>query len=168
MILTRSFLALALVAPLLAEPAMTDRITPEQLAAKDQQSPLLALPQLKSPDEVKVKNSADESLLGTSDILSDGTHWTLVPKGAVLHTPAAMAKRVGVEPVGQLLVWSDFLNVNRAWLQAEEISYEQATGKIPLVAEHAAFWPKQGKVIVAVHLGGPISVRTSPPSPAAR
>lgn len=161
MIATRTFLALALVAPLFAEPAMTDRITPEQLAAKPQESPLLALPQLKSPDEAKVKSSSKESIIAQSDILTDGSRWTLVPKGAVLHTPSSMAAKVGGSPMGQLVPWADFLAANPAWITTEEISYDQACGKIPLSLEHTNFWPKQGKVVVAVHLGGPISVKNA-------
>ena len=117
--------------------------------------------------EAQVTRPEGQSLIKQSEILHDGTHWTLVPKGAVLHVPAQMGPRVGTKPIGTLLPWSDFLIANRAWIQTEEVTFDQAAGKVPLQDARKEFWLNQTKVIVAVHLGGPISVKiTEPATPA--
>ncbi len=107
-----------------------------------------------------VARPGEQSLIKQSDVLHDGRHWTIVPKGAVLHVPGPMAPRVGAKPLGTLLSWADFLMANRGWILTEEISFDQAAGKQPLPEARRQFWPTQTKVIVAVHQGGPISVRT--------
>lgn len=148
-------------------PGMTDRITPEEIAARQKSAPLPALAQPVAGAEAKVARPGEQSLIQQSDILSDGNNWTLVPKGAVLHIPAALNNRVGAKPLGTLLSWIDFLTVNRGWLFTEEVTFDQAAGKSPIPPSRTEFWKKNGKVIVAVHLGGPISVRTEPVTPVA-
>lgn len=149
----------------LAAPAMTDRITPDEIAARQKSAPAIAQPV--EAAEAKVARPTEQSLIKQSDILSDGNNWTLVPKGAVLHIPAALNNRIGAKPVGTLLSWTDFLTVNRGWLFTEEVTFDQAAGKTPIPPSRTEFWKKNGKVIVAVHLGGPISVRTEPVTPVA-
>jgi hypothetical protein len=161
----------ALAGSALAEPPMTDRITPEEMSKlQGATSPIEALKkeqqQTVDPKKDKVERASEQSLIKQSDILHDGSNWTIVPKGAVLHVPAQMAPRVGAKPLGTLLSWDDFLMANRAWISTEEVSFEQAAGKQPLVAAHKEYWPTQTKVIVAVYHGGPISVRTPQPAPA--
>jgi len=113
-----------------------------------------------------VARPGDQSLIGQSDVLNDGINWTLVPKGAVLHVPQPFATRVGSKPLGTLLSWIDFLKVNRSWLFTEEVQIDQAAGKRPIPPSRADAWNKLGKVVVAVHRGGPISVRPEPaPAP---
>jgi hypothetical protein len=150
-----------------AAPAMTDRITPEEIAARQKSAPSPALVQPVAGAEVKVARPGEQSLIKQSDILSDGNNWTLVPKGAVLHIPAALSNRVGAKPLGTLLSWTDFLTVNRGWLFTEEVTFDQAAGKSPILRSRTEFWKKNGKVIVAVHLGGPISVRPEAVTPVA-
>jgi len=160
------FLCTALSGSALATPPMTDRITPAQMAELQQtESPMVALQkqQKASEAEAKVVRPGDQSLIKQSEILNDGTHWTLVPKGAVLHVPAARAASVGAKPLGTLLSWNDFLVANRAWLSAEEITYDQAAGNQKLPVNRTDYWKKQDKVIVAVHQGGPISVKVVVP-----
>ena len=99
-----------------------------------------------------------ESIIAQSEILHDGEHWTLVPRGAVLHIPAQHASNVGSRPIGTLLQWSEFLAKNPAWIQARETSFDEASGEAEFPEAHVAHWPKQDRVIVAVHQGGPISV----------
>jgi hypothetical protein len=151
----------------MAAPPMTDRITPEEIAARRKPSPITALGQPVAVAEAQVVRPGGQSLIKQSDILSDGHNWTLVPKGAVLHIPAELANRVAARPIGTLLTWTDFLTVNRGWLFTEEVTFPQAAGKAPIPASRSEFWQKNGKVIVAVHLGGPISVRIQPSSPVA-
>ena len=148
-----------------AAPAMTDRITPEEIAARQKSAPAVTQPV--EAAEAKVARPGEQSLIKQSDVLSDGNNWTLVPKGAVLHIPAALNNRVGAKPLGTLLSWTDFLTVNRGWLFTEEVTFDQAAGKTPIPPSRTEFWKKNGKVIVAVHLGGPISVRTEPLTPVA-
>lgn len=158
---------IALAASAVAAPTMTDRITPEEIAARRTTTPLATLPQPVAGDEAKVARPAGQSLIQQSDVLNDGIHWTLVPKGAVLHTPATFANRVGAKPLGTLLSWTEFLTVNRNWLFIEEVSMAQAAGKQPIPPSRPEAWGKLGKVVIAVHLGGPISVRPEPATPVA-
>lgn len=137
---------------------MSDRISSEALEARRAAgSPVATLTQQAEPNK-QVTRSKDQSLIKQSVIISDGQNWTLVPKGAVLYTPEEHNSRINVRPVGTLLSWSDFLVANRAWISGEEVSMRQAEGINPIDARRIAYWPKQSKVIVAVHLNGPISV----------
>jgi hypothetical protein len=138
---------------------MKDRVSGEELSALRSASPspvsTLAQP---SAEADRVARPSKQSIINQSVILSDGTNWTLVPRGAVLHLPEAHENKIGRRPVGNLLSWKQFLATNRAWISAEEISLRQAEGVHQLDERRTAFWPKQDKIIVAVHLGGPISV----------
>jgi hypothetical protein len=162
---TTLFLLSSLAGAAIAAPAMTDRITPEEIAARQKSAPAVIQPV--EVAEAKVARPAEQSLIKQSDVLSDGNNWTLVPKGAVLHIPGTLNNRVGAKPLGTLLSWTDFLTVNRGWLFTEEVTFDQAAGKTPIPPSRTEFWKKNGKVIVAVHLGGPISVRTEPLTPVA-
>lgn len=132
-------------------------------------SPFARLPQDPPASDAgkEIVRPKEESIISQSTILHDGESWTLVPKGAVLHTPAAMRDRVGAKPVGGLLPWSEFLIKNRAWLSTQEVDLAQAAGRTPLPADRAEAWSKQNKIVVAVHYAGPISVRTGQPQTAA-
>lgn len=136
------------------------RTTPEALAKLQQDNPMTLL-QSPSKGAAKVNRPEDQSIIKQSVILHDGTNWTLVPKGAVIYLPEAMKNRVEGKPTGTLLAWTDFLTRNQAWITTYDISFDQATGSKPLQAASVAFWPKQAKVVIAVHQRGPISVRTN-------
>lgn len=127
-------------------------------------SPFAALPQTAPVEdgEKAVVRPRQESILAQSTILSDGTFWTLVPKGAVLHVPAAHQGKVEAKPVGTLVPWADFLAKNFAWLGTCDIDLAQAAGTRPMAADLPATWGKLGKVVVAVHFAGPISVKPAP------
>jgi hypothetical protein len=129
-------------------------------------SPFSALPQTAPAEdgEKSIVRPREESILAQSTILSDGTNWTLVPKGAVLHRPAAQKAKVDAKPLGTLLPWADFLSRNFAWLGTCDLNLDQAAGNQPLAAGLADNWSKLGKVVVAVHLAGPISVRPAAPA----
>jgi hypothetical protein len=115
----------------------------------------------------KAAHPAAEAPVKTSDVLSDGRNWTLVPRGAVLHVPQALSNRVDAKPIGNLLSWNDFLTVNRGWLFTEEVTPEQAAGKASIPPSRTEVWRKVGKVIVAIHLGGPVSIPADADSPVA-
>ena len=164
-----TLILLALASTSFAGPAMTDRITPEEIAARQKApSPLASIPQPAAvPAEAPVAHPGEQSLIKQSDILNDGMNWTIVPKGAVLHIPPAFATRVGAKPIGKLLPWVEFLTVNRNWLFTEEVTFDIAAGKKPILPSRLEAWQKVNKVIVAVHQGGPISVRPQPATPVA-
>jgi hypothetical protein len=145
----------------LAAQPILDRITPDGLAKLQQADSTVRL-QKPAEGETKVARPADQSIIAQSTILSDGTNWTLVPKGAVLFVPEKLKTRISDQPSGTLLSWSDFLVNNHNWITPCEISIEQATGKTPLSANRSAFWVKQEKIVVAVHQRGPISFRSAP------
>ena len=156
-----------LSATALAAPPVVDPITPEKMAELQASSDPMA--ELRKQQQVvekeaKVVRPGEQSIIKQSEILHDGAHWTLVPKGAVLHVPAQMRPRVGTKPVGDLLAWSDFLIANRAWIATEEVSFDQAAGKKPLPEKRVEFWKNQTSVIVATYQGGPISVRAIEPA----
>ena len=161
-------LALTLAGAAAAAPSITDRITTEEIAARQKSiSPLATIPQPVVSKGAKVARPNDTSLIEQSEILNDGIHWTLVPKGSVLHIPPAFASRVHTRPLGKLLTWIDFLTVNRNWLFTEEVTVDQAAGKKPFLPSRRETWNKNGKVVVAVYYGGPISVRPEPVTPVA-
>lgn len=143
---------------------MTERITSGALQQKrSSNSSIASLTQQAQPN-AHVVRAKGQSLIKQSLIISDGTNWTLVPRGAVLHTPDSHTARVNAPPVGNLVSWQEFLNMNHAWIAGEEISLRQAEGADTLDPRRIAYWPKQSKVIVAVHRGGPVSV--NPPKTA--
>ena len=142
-----------------AQPVLV-RVTAETLADLQRRDPMIRLVQ-PADGEAKVAKPLSESIISQSTILHDGTHWTLVPKGAVVFLPEAMKQRVNVRPVGTLLPWSGFLEKNRSWLVSQEVSFDQAAGNEALPTSAGAVWLKDNKVVVAVHHDGPISVRVS-------
>lgn len=134
------------------------RVTPQTLAELQARDPMIRLVQ---PEEgqAKVSRAASPSIISESTILHDGTHWTLVPKGAIVHLPESLQSRVNVRPVGTLLPWADFLRKNRTWLVSSEVTFDEAAGNQAIPAERAARWESEEKIVVAVHSQGPISVR---------
>lgn len=135
-------------------------ITPDALLKLQKTSPMSQMQQ-PNAGEVAASRPQEQSILKDSIILHDGTSWTLVPKGAVVYIPDALKTRVDAKPVGDLLSWADFLVKNRSWIITTDITFDQAAGNLPIPAERAKFWPKQDKIVVAVHQSGPISVRVA-------
>ncbi|RPJ34237.1 MAG: hypothetical protein EHM17_07365 [Verrucomicrobiaceae bacterium] len=148
----------ALAGHALAAQPLVARIKPAELARLQQADPMIRL-QSPAEGEAKVGRPAGQSIINQSTVLHDGTRWTIIPDGAVLFVPEQMKARVGAEPSGQLLGWTEFLTANRGWLTTCEVSFDQATGKESLPAERCGFWAKQDKIVVAVHQRGPISFR---------
>lgn len=139
-----------------AEP-IGNRITAEELIARRQAngSPLARLHH--NPAEKRMLRANEQSIIAGSSVINDGQHWTIVPQGAVLHVPESLATRVGHGPSGTLLSWQEFLVRNTSWLNAQEISVDQALGEQPIAESLQELWTRQNQVVVAVHLGGPIS-----------
>jgi hypothetical protein len=155
-----SLLLLSLASHGFAASPIQERTTPEALvqmqnAAKAQQAKMIPAP------VAAAEKAQPQSLINESCIIQDGNHWTLVPKTAVIFFPAAKKDRVNAKPVGEMLLWADFLALNRNWITTTEITFDQAAGTVALPAERVAYWQKQDKVIVATHQAGPISVKAT-------
>ena len=142
---------------LCAEPVVSEPITAQALLVKQKATSLSTLPQ-PGVDAPEVPRAGNQSVIARSEILHDGQHWTLIPKGAVLFVPANRIQNVGARPAGNFLQWNDFLARNPAWISTHETTFGQASGDDPIPAEKTDFWKTQDRVIVAVHQGGPISV----------
>jgi len=163
-LLVATTLAVAAAAVTAAEPGdVRDRISPEALRQRQAQaaSPFgSATAEARDP---RAKSPAARSIVRESTILSDGTCWTMVPVGSVLHVPEKLRDRVPEGPSGTLLTWQQFLGRNRGWVGTEEVDMETATGRKPVTEEMSANWQRRGSVVVAVHRGGAISVRRPTP-----
>lgn len=153
-----TILWIALAATSFAEPLIVVAPTTALEITEKQQSGSLSNLSQTVKSKAPVPRAASQSIIAQSEILHDGEHWTLVPKGAVLFVPQKKALYVGARPVGTLLQWRDFLAKNPAWISTHETSYAQASGDSPLPEETVEYWAKQDRVVVAVHQGGPISV----------
>lgn len=152
------FLSITLATSSFAEPLLVVApVTAKELAEKQQNDSLSDLSQTEK-SEARVTRSTSQSIIAQSEILHDGEHWTLVPKGAVLFVPEKKSQNVGARPVGTLLQWSDFLAKNPAWISTHETSYAQASGDTPLPEKTVKHWAQQDRIVIAVHHGGPISV----------
>ncbi|MFT3991612.1 MAG: hypothetical protein QM680_09405 [Luteolibacter sp.] len=137
-------------------------ISPEALAEIKRTSPMAQLTKIAEDDpHANTPPPAPPSLLNESVILTDGTHWTLVPKGAVIHIPKSKQEKISTKPVGSLLGWADFFTKNRGWLTTQEVDFDQARGKTPLDSKQVEFWQTQENIVVAVHQSGPISVTSA-------
>ena len=100
-----------------------------------------------------------ESLVSRSTVVSGSSSWTIVPRGAVLLTPARFRGRVDRERRGKLVTWQDFYAKNTSWIRLLPVTLDQATGRVPLTGDYLASLERTGLLVVAVCDGGPISVR---------
>jgi hypothetical protein len=135
-----------------------NRITSGALAKLQSANPMVRL-EKPADNEAKVARPDNQSILRDSTILNDGKNWTIVPIGAVVHIPENLKHRVNAEPAGTMVSWNDFLMANHAWITTCEVDFKQAAGQTEFPAERSAYWPKQNRVVVAVHQRGPISAR---------
>ncbi|MBK1790121.1 hypothetical protein [Persicirhabdus sediminis] len=99
------------------------------------------------------------SIMETSEILSNGSTWTIVPKGSLLHVPEYLKKNVLSKPQGELVDWQTFTSTNRSLVRAEEISYEQAKGNIAIAEDRQELFEMQRVIVVATNAGRPIEVK---------
>ena len=107
----------------------------------------------------KIRSGKTESLIKRSVILSHGPYWTLVPKGAILHVPGHLTKRVGAAKKGKLVSWNEFLGKNRGWIQLQEVSLSQARGEAEFSEAVVKTYRSAGQVVVAVCHQRPISMK---------
>eukprot|EP00903_Cladosiphon_okamuranus_P004204 g4202.t1 len=148
----------------IADPVVSKPITAQELKARQQQNSRLGLANLTQTSEEEhapTPRAGKQSIIAHSEILHDGTHWTLVPKGAVLHIPERQAANVGTRPVGTLLQWRDFLAKNVAWISTHETSFSEASGERPIPEAQTEYWKKQDRVVIAVHQGALTTIAKS-------
>lgn len=107
----------------------------------------------------KLRSDKTEGLLKRSAIISYGKYWTFVPKGAILHIPKHLNRRMGGERKGKLLPWPTFLAKNRGWIQTQEVTMTQARGEAVIDEDVLKRFQKSARVVIAVRQKGPISVR---------
>lgn len=113
-----------------------------------------AAPNTKAPTQKKRKG-----LLERSTILANNGNWTLLPKGAVIHTPDHLKDKIASGP-GQLKIlnWKPFLKKNHGWLHTYPISKEQAKGTKKITPAAIKAYKSIGKLVVATYNGNPVSV----------
>ena len=143
-----------------------DVVTHERLAKAlkiaEQADPMKKLTQATGDDPSKVNQP--QNLLEQSDVICFGGLATLVPKKAILASPAHQKDKLALQPGARIVGWSDFYAANRGWITTVEVSRIQAEGKEPIKEETQESISKSRNLIVATYMGGPISVL--PPKPA--
>ena len=160
LILVRGAACLLLASTAMAEQvAMRDVATHDQLSEKlrvaNNQSPLSQLKAVEGEDPTKAKS---EDFISRSDFMSFAGRATIIPKRAILHTPAAMGERIKLQPGSKIQTWSEFFAMNRSWISTVEVTRAQAEGKVPLAEDLIKRIEKSTTVVVATYQGGPISV----------
>jgi hypothetical protein len=100
-------------------------------------------------------------LVSRSTVLTDGRHWTIVPKGSVLTVPERFRSRVDVAPSGELQTWTEFLRRNSGWLFTKSVAMDEARGESAIEPSAVEAFEKTGRVVVAVFQTGPISVNAN-------
>lgn len=151
-------------------PAMRDVPTHDDLVRKAQRAanlvdPMQHLAKAEGGDPSKVNRPDD--LLAQSDILCYNGLATLVPKRAILASPAAHQERLAFKPGSKIVSWGDFYQQNRNWITTVEVSRIQAEGKQALAEETSKRIEKSRNLVVATYQGGPISVLPPPTPPPA-
>lgn len=119
-------------------------------------------------DESAALSSSREVSPAHSIVLHDGTNWTIVPQGALIHVPKTLQTRIADRRIGNLMSWKEFLAANREWLGAESVSIRQAEGTDALSERRLEYFSHQGRMIVAVHSGAPIVMASGPESSVAQ
>jgi hypothetical protein len=102
---------------------------------------------------------AQTSLLERSDPLSQGNLATLLPKGALLFVPEGMAERAQLPQGAEIVDWGHFYRLNSHWILPWNIRLEQALGEEALDLALFERLKRMGKVVVAICMDHPISLR---------
>ena len=138
----------------------------EKLRAANNKNPLADLKPAQGEDPAKAK---PQDFASRSDFMSFNGSATIVPKRAILHTPAAMSARIKLQPGSKIQTWADFYASNRGWITTVEVTRAQAEGKVPLAEDLIKRIEKSTSVVVATYQSGPISVlapKAPEPAPA--
>ena len=141
-------------------PPMQEAITHEELVLQyrkaQQDDPMKKLEKATGEDPSVVNRPP--SLLGSSDFITFGNLSTLVPKRAILQIPKSLADRINSASLTRIVGWAEFYAANRGWITTIEVSRSQAEGNVPLAEETQKQMGKNGNLIVATFMGGPISL----------
>jgi len=139
---------------------LQDAVTHEQLVERHrkavQEDPIRKLEPAQGADPATTSKPRD--LMAITDFICFNGYATIVPKQAILQTPAAMQNRKRYLPGSKLLTWTDFYALNRGWITTLEVSQKQAEGKEPFPEETSTRISKSTNLVVATFQGGPISV----------
>ena len=106
-----------------------------------------------------IRSGKTKSLIKRSTILAYRQSWTIVPKDSVLHVPKHLSSRVNGKRKGKLVTWKKFLEMNRGWLQLQNVNISQARGEAAMAEESVKVYQSSGRIVVAVCHKGPISVK---------
>lgn len=85
-------------------------------------------------------------------------HYTLLPKGAILHVPERFKAQVVAKPQGNFILWQEFITRYRAVVSSFEVSLAEASGEAPIKPERLEAARKTGLIIVGTLNHNPISV----------
>lgn len=130
--------------------------THEELLRQQKQS---ATKQPKRSTKAPKYERVDQTgLIEGSDILSNGSIWTIVPKNAIIYKPASHASKVANSPKGKFVNWNTFLAKNPAWLSSYPVDLQTSSGAAQISFETLQLLQRRGKIVVAVHNKGPVSV----------
>jgi hypothetical protein len=135
---------------------MRDAATHEQLVQKlrGATSPLHGYKPVEGTDPSKI---LPQDIIGRSDILCFDGLATLVPKEAIIFIPPQYQDRVGMKEGARLVTWADFFAANHGWITTQEITLDQAAGRVPLDEKVTERVTKGNSLVVATCLGGPVS-----------
>lgn len=114
-----------------------------------------------TPSEGEDSTTKDQpgNLIERSDVLSFNGDTTLIPKLAIIQTPASYKERVNNHTPGNRIVsWGAFHAVNRGWITTVEVSREQAEGKEPIPPGIVDSYTKSRNLVIATYQGAAISV----------
>ncbi len=159
------FVTFALASQFCHAQLILERVTPESLAKIRQESHVATAPSENVPEN-QIARPTEQSIIRDSTILNDGKNWTIIPRGAIVYLPEALKAKTTGKPVGTLLPFIDFVSRNPSWITTNEVTFDQAAGNEALPPTKIAFWAKQDKLVIAVHLRGPISVQIPKTIPA--
>lgn len=142
---------------------MRDAVSHDELAQKLRMAahndPIRNLgPAMGKVDEDPAKRVTDRDLVKESTVLNYRGFLTLVPKRAVIHTPANYENRFKPSDDVQVQSWADFFKGNRGWIRTLEVTREQAMGLAPMDEAIMTALQESTQVVVATFKGGPISV----------
>ncbi len=133
-----------------------DSITDDELAAIKAKHVIKYDSLFKPTDEDMSPPRVD--LYADSIILSDGVNHTLLPKRSLVFIPEKFQRRVVEAPVGKLILWPTFKNINSSWLRVQDVSLPIAKGEEPLADGIRRQLESGFQVVVSTYKNSPISV----------
>lgn len=95
-----------------------------------------------------------------TDVLSSGGYSTVIPKRSVLHLPVGLESKIARKSNQKYSSFSEFYKRNQNWIFKMELTMAEARGDKAINKEKLDRAKKLGKLVLAVHRGHPIAVRT--------